>query len=315
LKKNVKVIASLVRKAKKKLYQDKREEALELMRKAVQIDDNNGVLIQVVKVIGRKQIRSGSGGNDEPQDLSVDDTPAEEPVPDEEMNTDAGDGTEEEPMEEPGEENVSNTGEPAGGDAEENDTERTSSMASEELLEKLFKASDAEYEKGHQQKAIAYLKKARKVAPDSPDVTERIDLLKARIKSSNLVRIGRKKLEEGDAAEAVVMARKAFEILPTSSELKDLLEAIEDFSPEEPEDPDDLDDIDIDLQDDLDLSDSPAGAGDRSSQDYITDIRQLVQDNSLEKAANLAHEAAQIYPDDTLICEFVDNFRKLGLLE
>ncbi|MBN2586272.1 MAG: hypothetical protein JXR55_03175, partial [Candidatus Fermentibacteraceae bacterium] len=58
MKKNVKVIASLVRKAKKKLYQGKRDEALDLIKKAVNIDDNNGVLVQVIKVIGKKKVRT-----------------------------------------------------------------------------------------------------------------------------------------------------------------------------------------------------------------------------------------------------------------
>ncbi len=55
MRKNVKIIASLVRKANRKLNHGKKGEALELMKKAVNVDDNNGVLVEIIKVIGRKK--------------------------------------------------------------------------------------------------------------------------------------------------------------------------------------------------------------------------------------------------------------------
>ncbi|MBD3276901.1 MAG: hypothetical protein GF388_01255, partial [Candidatus Aegiribacteria sp.] len=177
MRKNVKVIASLVRKAKKKLYQGKREEALDLMRKAVNVDDNNGILVQVVKAIGRKQPH---------EEVSV--RTEEEPAPAEEPA--------EEPAEGPAEELEDIL--PEGITEEAQNQERTTSMASDEKLEELFEASDREYMNGHQQKAVAYLKKAKKLAPESARVQSRIELLKKRIKSANMVRIGRKKLQAGE---------------------------------------------------------------------------------------------------------------------
>jgi len=299
LKKNVKVIASLVRKAKKKLYQGKRDEALELMRKAVNIDDNNGVLIQVIKVIGKKKIKTDYEEEDG-QEYSVDD--AEEAA--------AGN------LEEAGSEDVMDIGpeqdaetvEEVAEEAEpEQQHERKPSMAPEETLQKLFEASDMEYENGHQQKAIAYLRKARKLAPESPEVLERIELLKTRIKSENLVQIARKKLESGEPAKAVVLAREAFDMLPYAKGLDDLLADLEAVSDEiggheEPVHP---------------VAEPPekTGTAKVAAQEYISQIRQMVQDNSLVAAAELAERANSVHPDDSLLSEFVENFKKLGLLE
>ncbi|MFO8184113.1 MAG: hypothetical protein R6U39_08075 [Candidatus Aegiribacteria sp.] len=272
MKKNVKIIASLVRKSKKKLIQGKRDEALDLMRKAVEIDDNNGVLVQVIKVIGKKKLKT---------DYREETVPETEPEPEPEMTP--------EPEPEP---------------AADMNHERTSSMASEDRLFKLFEASDMEYENGHQQKAVAYLKKARQLAPDDPEVQSRIDLLRARIKSANLVQIARKKFESGETVKALVLAREAFDILPLATGLDRLLEDLEEGSgtheaPAEPEP----------------IPQKPAGSAVDSAGEYISRIRQLVQDNSLEKAAELAEKAHGIHPDDALLSEFMDNFKKLGLLD
>lgn len=272
MKKNVKIIASLVRKAKKKLIQEKRDEALDLMRKAVEIDDNNGVLVQVIKVIGKKKLKT---------DYREDTAPEPEPQPEPEPEVTR--------MPEP---------EPAA----DMNQERKPSMAPEDQMSKLFEASDMEYDKGHQQKAVAYLKKARQLAPDDPEVQSRIDLLKARIKSANLVQIARNKFESGETVKALVLAREAFDILPLATGLDRLLEDMESSgTPSAPErEP---------------TPQKPEIAAVTSAEEYITGIRQLVQDNSLVAAAELAEKAHGIHPDDSLLSEFMDNFKKLGLLD
>ncbi len=303
MNKNVKVIASLVRKAKKKLIQGKRDEALELMRKAVNIDDNSGVLVQVIKVIGRKQAKTADQGDDD-NEQPVNLEPEREP-PVEEIE-------EEEPLQE----EIPYEPEPDEVASKVEEQERKTSMTVGDQLQKLFQASDTEYERGHQQKAIAYLKKARKLAPDDAEVTERIQLLKTRIKSANLVMIARKKLQAGEAAEAVGLARQAFDMLPDATGLDDLLEELQNYTPEtgavddlELEDVMIDDDLDLDVPDDLDSHE------DGSAQSFITEIRHMVQNNSLEAAAQLAEKAFAIHPEDELLEEFVDNFKKLGLLE
>ena len=52
-----------------------------------------------------------------------------------------------------------------------------------------------------------------------------------------------------------------------------------------------------------------------ASDEYISQIRLLVQDNALERAASIAVDALHLFPDDGLVVEFVENFKKLGLLE
>ncbi|OPL18136.1 MAG: hypothetical protein AVO35_06430 [Candidatus Aegiribacteria sp. MLS_C] len=373
MKKNVKVIASLVRKAKKKLYQGKRDEALELMRKAVSIDDNNGVLVQVIKVIGKKKVRTGLEDDD---DVEFEDDVIAAPEPPkgkaansaaasggmehlnaaasggkEHLNAAASGGMERANAAASGGMERANAAASGGmghanaaasggmeranagasggmghanaaasggmghanagasdreeyGEVEDHrsqsvdeNEERTQSMA-EDRLQKLFEASDMEYENGHQQKAIAYLKKARQLAPDSQEVTARIDLLRIRIKSANLVQIARKKLESGNVPDAVSFARQAFLTLPQATGLDLLLADLESWEPGA-----------------VEGQASGSSSAGVTAQEYIAQIRQMVQDNALVAAAELADRAHSVHPADSLLAEFVENFKKLGLLE
>ena len=321
LNRNVKVIASLVRKAKKKLLQNKREEALELMRKAVNVDDNNGVLVQVIQAIGRKTLITEPEDKPlvtseapmvkqaEPELLVTPEVPvAEQAEPEPVAVLEEAWIVEEQPEEEPVEvleeswvveEQPKENPEPEA-KAIENNQERKASMSSEDQLTKLFEASDREYDNGHQQKAIAYLKRARKLDPDNPEVRSRIDLLKTKIKSANLIQIARKRLALGETNRAITLARQAFNMKPDSKGLDELLSDLENLSK--------INSSTSEASDSRETQSSASG-------EYIMRIRQLVQDNSLEEAASVAEEAFNIFPDDKLVVEFVDNFKKLGLLE
>jgi len=288
--KNVKIIASLVRKAKKKLHQGKRDEALELMKKAVNIDDNNGVLVQVIRAIGRKKVEP------ETEDVVTEDAPPEVPedIPEDTQEPEPDPEPEFEP-------------EPT-----DNKQERKELMPPVDQLNKYFEASDREFENGNQQKAMAYLKKAGKLYPDNPDVQSRIDLLKMKLKSSNLVLIARKKLNAGDFTSAVATAREIFKMRPDTEGLDQLLRDIENQSEDNYTDP--IDDFEDDFEEGYKESSEENAVSDEA-QEYIARIRQLVQGNSLEEAATFSKQAFGVHPDNKLLSEFVDNFRKLGLLD
>lgn len=273
MKANVKAIAGLVRKAKKKLYQGKRDEALELMKRAVALDDNSGVLVQVIKVIGRKKPRteyhedeSGEAGDGQYPDSGGSPPAADQPPSDE--------------------------GE-----------ERKPQMSQEDRIQQFFEASDREYEAGHQQKALAYLKRAARLFPDDPGVRERIDLLRTRIKAENLVSIAMKNLQAGEAVKALVLAREVFETMPDARGLDELLDSLEQGPPARPSSPP------------AEPAPAPAKEENDPAEEYIARVRSLVQANSLLEAASVAEEAYGRHSDNSLLKEFVDNFRKLGLLE
>jgi len=128
----------------------------------------------------------------------------------------------------------------------------------------------------------------------------RVNLLRTKIESADFLQLARKKLDSGEPAQAVVLVREAFNIRPDISGLDELLSDIEN-SPEIPSS--------------TSADSGSGGAESTSSEGYITRVRQLVQDNSLEEAASLAEEAFNLFPYDALVVEFVDNFKKLGLLE
>lgn len=176
--------------------------------------------------------------------------------------------------------------------------ERKGSMASEDRLTELFASSESAYEQGDQAGAMNFLKQARTLAPDNRDVAMRMALLRRRIKSANLIRIARRELEGGLPEKAIVMARKAFELLPQADGLAELLDELE--SPDSAP-------VDTAMEEDSDPdADTPV---------YISEIRALVQENELEKAAIRAAECLEAHPGDELLVRFVERFSKLGLLE
>ncbi len=177
--------------------------------------------------------------------------------------------------------------------------ERNDSMASQDRLTELFASSDSAYEQGDQAGAINFLKQARKLAPDSKDATMRMALLRRRIKSANLVRIGRRELENGNPEKAVIIAREAFDLLPQAEGLKELLNEIESTGGLEGN-------HSADTSEPEQTPDAPG---------YIVEIRELVQENELEKAASRAQSMLESHPADELLLRFVEKFRKMGLLK
>jgi len=279
LKKNVKAIASLVRKAKKKIYQGKREEALELMRKAVSLDDNSGVLVQVISVIGRKKVKAGFDAGIQAEKIEEISRAAESETTQEEQ-----------PAPESG---------PEAAQEEyvlpyENREKRRDDG---KTLKKLFDASDMEFDNGNHQNAMVHLRKAQKLFPEDPRVKEKIALLNTRMKAASLVKLAENELDAGEPAKAVVLVREAFNTYPGVPGLEWLLDRLEES-------------VEKFRGEDIEAAD-----GITPAEEYIARIRELVQENTLVDAAKLAAKAHSIHPDDSLLQEFVDNFKKLGLLE
>lgn len=262
MKQKIKHIARLLRKARKELEHNKRREALELMKKAVSIDDNDGLIVQVIQALDRRESMK-----------MISDEPDNEPLPDE---------SDEQPQ------------------ASVEQEEGKVSMTNGERLAKLFEASDKAFDGGHQAKAIAYLKKARKLDPDNPEVETRIDSLKTKMKAANLISLARRNLKAGNVSKAVNFVHQAFEMMPEIDGLAELLDDLENNAPDTPSHAEDADNCNSRTE-----SDKP----------YIAKIRQLVQDNSLEEAASIAIDSLQNNQDDELLLQFIENFKKLGLIE
>lgn len=264
MKHNAKIISRIVRKSKTELDQGRRAEALELMKKALSMDETSGLVVQVIQAIGRKEAKAQQAKADETTEEDAQDAPDEH--------------TQNEIKEE----------------------ERKSPMTSEDNLSKLFDASDSAFEIGDQAKAVAYLKKARRLDPNNPEIDERVNTLKLKIKSLSIVTIARKKFQAGDIKGAVASARQAFNMMPQALGLTELVK-------------------DLEIQEQVASSavetDSTPPAEIESDSTYIKEIRRLVQDNSLEKAADLAWRSHLNNTDDRLLSEFVNKFRKLGLID
>lgn len=262
MKQNVKLIAKLVRQAKEELDNNDRKEALELMKKAVSIDDNNGFVVQEIQALDQSESTK-----------LIFEELYEEPF----FN---------EPDEQP--------------EAPVEEIERKAFMMKGDRLTELFEASDKSFDGGHQAKAIGYLNKARKLDPDNPEVETRIDFLKAKMKAANLISLSRRNLNAGNLSEAVRLAHQAFEMMPGVNGLSELLE--------------DLEKIDSNASSKA-KSTKKGKSRTESNKPYIAKIRQLVQDNHLEEAASIALKSFKDNQNDDLLQQFIENFKKLGLIK
>ncbi len=249
-------IADLVERACATLLEGRREEALDLLREAVEIDGGRDYVTDAVTSLDR----------------------------------DCRDGSRERVRE------------------QRSAGERKVPMASQEKLSELFTSSEAAYASGDQARAMAALRKARQIAPGDQEVARRIVLLKKRIKSSNLVRIARRELDEGNPEKAVELARRAFDLMPDTDGLGELLDCLEEPEPTGGS----AGDAPARMEPATAGDETPAEAGDVPL--YITRIRSLVQDNALEEAAELSREAYRDHPEDELLQQFVQKFSKLGLI-
>lgn len=261
MKQNLKLITRLVKKAKRELDHHDRREALELMKKAVSIDDNNGLVVQAIQSLDKKGSK---------KDISM------EVYEDSFFND-----FDEQPQ------------------APDEETEREVSMTKGEQLAKLFEASDRAFDGGHQAKAIAYLNKAQNLFPDNPEVETRISFLKTKMKASNLISLSRRNLKAGELSQAVSFANQAFEMMPEINGLHELLE--------------DLEKIDFKTSS-AETSTIEDDKRTESDKPYIAVIRALVQDNALEEAAYVAVDSFRKNQNDELLQQFIDNFKKLGLI-
>ncbi len=118
--------------------------------------------------------------------------------------------------------------------------ERISSQPMDAKLEKIFQLSEKAREAGDDVKAIAYLKKARKLYPDNPAVTEKLQSLKTLVGASNLVLIGLKALDNENIPKAVSASRKAFNLDPEANRLQELIARLEDLSKETTKKPEEV---------------------------------------------------------------------------
>lgn len=196
--------------------------------------------------------------------------------------------------------------------------ERTDPMAIDPKLEKALDLSEKCRSKGDNAKALAYLKKAKTLFPDSSLVEERLSSLTIALKAENFLRMARKSLDDREAARAVKAARKAFETFPGVQGLGEVLDEIESLSRASGE-------VEFtgDYRHDIDLEDEDGSAEDYgdyedessdSVDDLIERIRQLVREDQWDEAAVLVEQGVSDYPGNELLETFKVKFKRLGFL-
>lgn len=185
--------------------------------------------------------------------------------------------------------------------------ERNDSIDMDSKLEKAFRLSDEAYAAGNGAKALAYLKKASQLFPDEQEVEEKLSQLKTRIQAKNLIKIGLKKLEDGDLRKAVAASRKAFQLFPEIEGLSVLLSRIEKAEENNTEEIPDQEETHT-LEDE---SEAPAS----EAMLWADRIRAAVKDEKFEEAGRMVTEAVRNHPNDPLLDSFHAKLKRLGFAD
>lgn len=207
--------------------------------------------------------------------------------------------------------------------------ERNNTTDMDSKLEKIFRLSEEARVSGNEAKALAYLKKGVQLYPDEPEAAQKLEQLKTSIKALNLVKIGLKKLAEGETEKAISASRKAFDLQPETEGLDELLarieklikpeeeeEVVEETLEEEPdieynaesEESEDTEEEEEELEEE---EDSPSG----ETLLWADRIRTAVQDDNFEGAGKMVSEAIRRHPDDELLNSFHSKLKRLGFTD
>ncbi|MCK5842810.1 MAG: hypothetical protein KAH31_11605 [Candidatus Sabulitectum sp.] len=197
-----------------------------------------------------------------------------------------------------------------------NERNQTADMDSK--LEKIFRLSDEALASGNDSKALAYLKKAVQLFPDEQIADQKMQQLKNRIRAENLVKIGKKKLSEGDIEKAITASRKAFDLLPAIEGLKELLNSIETVNAKITGKRQNSK-IDSISEKEISVKQEEPEAPEKEDQDgeallWADRIRTAVKDDNFEEAGKMVAEAVRRHPNDTLLDSFHSKLKRLGFV-
>ncbi len=202
--------------------------------------------------------------------------------------------------------------------------ERISSQPMDAKLEKIFQLSEKAREAGDDVKAIAYLKKARKLYPDNPTVEEKLQSLKILVGASNLVLIGLKALDNDNIPKAVSASRKAFNLDPDANQLQELITRLENVTTEsnaKTKKPEKVVKkpakkraarakkiVSKEIPGEEIAKDSPEG----EALLWADRVRRAVQDDEFEEAGKMVTDAIKKFPNDDLLNSFYSKLKRLG---
>ncbi|MCD4708585.1 MAG: hypothetical protein K8S62_12705 [Candidatus Sabulitectum sp.] len=168
-------------------------------------------------------------------------------------------------------------------------------------LAKIFRLSDEALASENGVRALAYLKKAVQLFPEEPEANRKLQQLQDTMKAGDLIKIGLKKLSEGDTVKAIAASRKAFNLMPGVNGLEELLSRIERVKVKGST-PEATPVIEEKL--------TPGG----EAQLWADRIRTAVKDDNFEEAGKMVAEAVKRHPEDTLLNSFHSKLKRLGFV-
>jgi len=184
----------------------------------------------------------------------------------------------------------------------------------EDNLKELYDASEKALQAGDEAGAMGFLRKARELAPDKTEATQKIRVLQRRVKAGSMVGLAARKAAEKNFTEAVATAKEAFALWPQVPGLSELLDSLETpdadagkevaRKPERQEKPKQQGQTRV-----------PAQGPDAGADEYVRRVREQIQLSAIPTAAEIAAEGLEKYPGHELLSTFVEKFGRMGLLK
>ncbi len=186
-------------------------------------------------------------------------------------------------------------------------SERNKTADMDSKLEKIYRLSDEALASGNKSKALAYLKKAVELYPEDQEAEQKLSQFKNRVRAENLVKIGMKKLSEGDTKKAIIASRRAFNLLPDVDGLNELVDLIEQSGGS----------VKGKLRQ---KTETVKAAGTNNTPEgeallWADRIRTAVQDDQFEEAGKMVAEAVRRHPNDALLDSFYTKLKRLGFVK
>lgn len=172
-----------------------------------------------------------------------------------------------------------------------------------DFVSECMKRSDDALTEGDEVRALQELERAKRHDPENIDVNRKIQLLRRQIKTNGLFDKAVARLAAGEPAEAVVAARRIFEMWSMAPSLPELVSRIEAWTPAGAAKPE--------TAPPRKTRQAPAAAAVSPETAAVASIRDRIAKSAYKEAYQEALEASSRYPGNTTIRDLITGLEKL----
>lgn len=172
-----------------------------------------------------------------------------------------------------------------------------------DFVSECMKRSDDALTEGDEVRALQELERAKRHDPENIDVNRKIQILRRQIKVNGLFDKAVARLASGEPAEAVVAARRIFEMWSMAPSLPELVSRIEAWTPAGAAKPE--------AAPVRKTRQAPSAAAVSPETAAVASIRDRIAKSAYKEAYQEALEASSVYPGNTTIRDLITGLEKL----